>query len=127
MSRPRSPRVYSYKNHMSRIKAFIEATFGCRIYRFSAPRGTDLYLDLEREFGLKNFRTVFDIGANVGQSARLYLRQFSAAKVYSFEPVRSTFQELVATTPANARLQAFQCGFGDQTGSVSINVNPDSR
>jgi FkbM family methyltransferase len=37
---------------------------------------------------------VFDVGANVGQSARFFLDQFPAARLQCFEPVGSTFAAL---------------------------------
>ncbi len=36
------------------------------------------------------------MGANIGQSAKAYLKAFPEARIYSFEPVAATYQALVA-------------------------------
>jgi precorrin-6B methylase 2 len=38
-----------------------------------------------------NPKVIFDIGANLGQSAIKYSKEFPNAKIYSFEPVDSTY------------------------------------
>src|SRR5438093_481435 len=39
-------------------------------------------------------RTIFDVGANSGQTALEMVRQFPAARIFSFEPTPSTFARL---------------------------------
>jgi FkbM family methyltransferase len=39
-------------------------------------------------------RTVFDVGANVGQSAKTYRRLYPQAEIWSFEPFPVTYQQL---------------------------------
>ncbi|MDA7950617.1 MAG: FkbM family methyltransferase, partial [Pirellulaceae bacterium] len=48
-------------------------------------------------------KTVFDVGANTGETALYYRRLFPETTVYSFEPFPVTFQEL-QTKAANDRL-----------------------
>lgn len=40
---------------------------------------------------------IFDVGANIGQSAKGYARRFPDARIHSFEPTPQTFQELAET------------------------------
>lgn len=108
------------------FKDLAETVLNCRIYRNSLPRGTDLFIDLDRAFGLHRFKTVFDVGANIGQSAVAYLKHFSDAQVYSFEPVHQTFLHLDQLRQRNERLHTFQCAMGKQRGHLSINVSPNS-
>jgi FkbM family methyltransferase len=40
---------------------------------------------------------IFDVGANVGQSAKGYARRFPGARIHSFEPSPQTFRDLTET------------------------------
>lgn len=111
---------------IQRLKSLIENGLNCRIYRDSLPYGTDLFIDLDKAFGLEHFRTVFDIGANMGQSALTYLDRFPMANIYSFEPVASTYTKLAALAETRPRIHPFRCGMGKQQCNVPINLNPDS-
>ena len=44
-----------------------------------------------------NPAVIFDVGANVGQSAKAYARRFPGATIHSFEPSPQTFQDLCQT------------------------------
>jgi FkbM family methyltransferase len=111
----------------SSLKARAETVTGCRIYRNSLPQGTDLAADIGRSFGRENIRTVFDVGANVGQSALEYLEIFPQATIYSFEPIRATYDKLRAATGAHPRIRAYHCAMGAQKGIGKIYVASDSR
>ncbi|HEY0793060.1 MAG TPA: FkbM family methyltransferase, partial [Chthoniobacterales bacterium] len=110
-----------------RLKSSIESAFQCRIYRGSIPHGTDLFMDLGQSFGIESFRTVFDIGANIGQSSQTYLERFPAADIYAFEPVSTSYSKLMALSVANTRLHAFGFGMGKAPGAFPIHVNPNSK
>ncbi|MGI8821440.1 MAG: FkbM family methyltransferase [Chthoniobacterales bacterium] len=84
-----------------------------------------MYVDLERAFGLESFRTIFDVGANAGQSALAYLRYFPQSTIYSFEPVRSTYRKLEHATRPHPRIRTFCCAMGKEKSTGQINVNPD--
>jgi FkbM family methyltransferase len=107
------------------VKRLVEKAFKCRIYRNSLPRGTDLFFDLDRAFGLKNVRTVFDVGANAGQSSVPYVQQFPNASIYAFEPVAGIFEQLKQATGNSPRVHAFCCGMGREPGASSIHVNAE--
>lgn len=60
-----------------------------------------------------NIRTILDAGANEGQFA-LWSRQFfPQASIYSFEPVRSTFQKLKPIAQKKDRWYVFQFALSD--------------
>jgi hypothetical protein len=71
------------------IRLLFEKLTGTRIYRH-VPHGADLFEDLRRSLPAFRVETVFDVGANVGQSATAYLRNFTGATIYCFEPVAAT-------------------------------------
>ncbi len=109
------------------LKSSVESAFHCRIYRGSIPHGADLFMDLDHSFGIENFRTVFDIGANIGQSSQAYLQRFPEADIYAFEPVSASYSKLKTLSAANPRLRAFSFGMGKEPGAFPIHVNPNSK
>jgi tRNA1(Val) A37 N6-methylase TrmN6 len=58
------------------------------------PSGLDLAYDLKRILDGNQLQTVFDVGANVGQTALYFNKHFPNANIYSFEPVKGTFGTL---------------------------------
>lgn len=59
--------------------------------------GYSLFVDVSRVSSEWNWNieTVFDVGANYGQFASEVLTEFSAARVYSFEPFGPSYERLV--------------------------------
>lgn len=82
--------------------------------------GFDPYLDVKRFASGQSapVRTIFDVGANVGQTAREVLAAFPAANVHSFEPHPRAFAVLNGIN--NARLSAHQLAFGPKAGEVTM-------
>jgi len=58
------------------------------------PRGQNLFADIRRHLPHVSVEMIFDVGANVGQSARLYRRHYREACIHCFEPVTATYIEL---------------------------------
>lgn len=88
------------------------------------PRGFDLYHDLR--LIIPDPKVVFDVGANIGQSAKRYLKEFPRATIYSFEPVASTFQKLITNvrfdqrSPELSRFRPVMCALGAETCSAHM-------
>jgi FkbM family methyltransferase len=110
----------------SAVKEVVEKVSGCRIYRNSMPHGMDCCFDIERRLGREGIKVVFDVGANVGQSAIVYSRGFPKAEIYSFEPVSETYRELVAATRQFPRIHTYNLAMGRESGRGVINVSPIS-
>jgi FkbM family methyltransferase len=85
----------------------------------------DQYQRLDRPW-LKRLqiRTVIDIGANVGQFARLIHAVLPDASIYSFEPLVECHRELSGALPGFDRFHAINCGIGDTTGEVDFWKSP---
>jgi FkbM family methyltransferase len=109
------------------FKASFERITGTRIYRNTLPQGVSVSFDIHRALGRDGVRTVFDIGANIGQSALIYLSEFPNAQIYCFEPVAATYQRLRARTTGHSRIHTFNTGMGSEPGRESINVNPNDQ
>jgi trans-aconitate methyltransferase len=65
----------------SKAKTLAERLTGTYIYR-QLPRGIDFASDMKRFIPMYRVNTVFDVGANVGQSAKLFLAEFPNSHIY---------------------------------------------
>ena len=79
------------------LRRLAEHLTGSHIFR-SLPRGVDVFNDIEIALPNYHIDTVFDVGANVGQSANTYVALFPSSCVLCFEPVAETFASF-KTTP----------------------------
>lgn len=73
----------------------------------------------------RNLRTVFDIGANVGDVSSLMLYYFPQATVFSFEPCTSTYAALTANirkTGYADRSRTFKLGFFDEEKQGDLHI-----
>ncbi len=85
--------------------------------------GLDGNFDIQRMFGKRALRTIFDVGAHVGESAMEYARKFPLATIYSFEPFPKTFtilQENVAPWP---HVRPVNSAIGDSCSTQTLFVN----
>ncbi len=72
----------------------------------------------------KNINTVIDVGANVGQFARMISGFFPQAKLYCFEPLEGPFQKLSAWAHTeNGRVRCFQLALGDRIGEAEMHFH----
>lgn len=78
--------------------------------------GVDLFCDIRRILPSEQFLTVFDIGANVGQSAARYRREFPAAEIFSFEPDHRTFETLSRRVSKDRHVRPVELAFGALEG-----------
>ncbi len=85
--------------------------------------GRDLWSDVKTILAAGEIQTVFDVGANEGQSAREFLRHFPQARIFSFEPTPTTFQKLTGLAATEPRLTAVNQALGAVPGRIEINEN----
>jgi len=94
------------------------------VYVASTERfGIDVELDLIRLTATNPLKTIFDVGANFGQTAQRFSGQFPNAAIFSFEPVSTSFVRLQETVKPLAKVKAFNIGIGDEPGSATINLH----
>lgn len=78
----------------------------------------EIYFD---RFGKTNYiKTIFDVGANKGNTAIGFTNAFPQAKIYAFEPVQETFNVLKDCTKNISNIEPHHIGFGDSTGMFEI-------
>ena len=120
-------------NYKKSVKQLFEALTGTRIYRV-LPRGLDPFADIRTHLPFLEVSTIFDVGANVGQSAKKFSRYFPNSEIYCFEPVAETYRELQRELGARFNVHTFQFALGarpgqkaDGPGGRSRNVPPSTR
>ena len=85
--------------------------------------GRDLWSDVKTVLAAGEIKTVFDVGANEGQSAREFLRHFPTARIFSFEPTPATFQALSRFAQTQPRVTPVNKALGEAPGKIELNEN----
>jgi FkbM family methyltransferase len=101
-------------------------------YRVYAPQtfpiGFNWLLDVERLAGSREaIKTIFDVGANVGQTALLLSNRFPKARIYSFEPLAGTFEQLSQNVGKLANIVCEHCALGEETKTVDLYPKAESQ
>jgi FkbM family methyltransferase len=89
------------------------------------PSGLDLSYDLKRILDGNPLQTIFDVGANVGQTALYFNKHFPKVNIYSFEPVKKTFDTLKSNVGHLHNVQIFQYALGSKNEKISIYLTDD--
>jgi FkbM family methyltransferase len=75
----------------------------------------------------ENVTCIFDVGANVGQSARAFAKAFRRSTVHSFEPFPGAYARLEELAKSSrGRIKAYQLACGACEGPMDVVVDPDS-
>ncbi|MCX6976343.1 MAG: FkbM family methyltransferase [Verrucomicrobia bacterium] len=72
-------------------------------------------------------KTCIDAGANHGQTAIFLTDAFPGANIYSFEPVRSTFEILQTKVSHLPHVRTFNVALGESKGHVEIMRTEDDK
>ena len=68
-----------------------------------------------------------DVGANTGQTALRMAESFPAARIYSFEPVRATFDKLRAITAHVAGVECVNAALGATPGEAMMTTDRNRK
>jgi FkbM family methyltransferase len=105
------------------LKSALENVTGYYIHKKSdLPVGVDLKYDIAHKLKKISLHTIFDVGANTGQTAVKFSQSYPGAKIYSFEPISSTFQKLVENTKKYPAIICKNIAFGDRIERMEVNV-----
>ena len=63
---------------------------------------------------------IFDVGANIGQSAAWYAEEFPEAEIHSFEPFECVHDILIKTSRDNPRIIPHKLALGDSTKRIEV-------
>lgn len=94
--------------------------------RLNWPVGVDWHFDLDFHTRRDSVEMIFDVGANIGQTAIECHEAFPKAKIFSFEPVKSTFDEAVKNVARLNRVEMLHQAMGEKPGEMEISIKPDS-
>lgn len=113
-------------SHSVLVKPF--AGLGKSVYRFYENRNHDVRCNGEfwllQKISQLNPKVIFDGGANVGDYTQLINETCRDTKIYAFEPVASTYQELKRHIDKNRidKATAVQKGLYKEDTQVTINI-----
>jgi FkbM family methyltransferase len=68
-------------------------------------------------------RVIFDVGANLGQTAAHYRKLFPDASIHSFEPFENTFRRLSQSVAGDAKIHAHRLAVSDSSSTATFFVN----
>jgi len=116
------------------LQLIFEKITGTRIFR-NLPYGVDITYDISRRFPNYQFNIIFDVGAHIGQSALNYASTYPSAKIYCFEPITLTYEQLLHNVKSQSRVSCFKLALGNQTdegtmiseGTSSMNYLIDAK
>lgn len=110
-----------------RVRKALSAAFdalGYQVRRKQPPSwGDDAYLDQQRLLKDSPVRVVMDVGANVGDTVRLYRSLFPAATIYAFEPFPDVHRQLVERFAGDLQVRPYQRAVTDAAGRRRLYVN----
>lgn len=90
------------------------------------PRGISFFEDARQWLGAARFDVIFDVGANVGQSAHVFCNENPKAMVYCFEPVARAFKDLQRNVSHLPNVKTFQLAMGAARGEADIYVTKET-
>ncbi len=94
---------------------------GLDIYRRQTmARGINLHVDLQRIFRGRVPKVIFDVGANVGQTALEFSAVFPTTLIYSFEPISSTYSKLVGNVADMPNIVPHKIALGVENAIVKM-------
>lgn len=106
----------------NKIRIFLINLTGYFIFKKSdLPIGIDFNEDLINKFDIQPL-TIFDVGANYGQTAIHFSETFQKAFIYSFEPVNRSFMKLQKSVEGNNRIKCFNIAFGEESKKMEISL-----
>lgn len=109
----------------NRVRELVEKQLGLRIFNEKyLPLGISLEVDLWK-FNSNEFEIVFDVGANVGQTASEFVQYFPSAEIHCFEPISKPFEILRNNFESNHRVHCYHQALGAENGELNIVINDD--
>jgi FkbM family methyltransferase len=91
------------------------------------PPGQFWIYDVQRFAGERELSVIFDVGANIGQTAWGLVRYLPNAQIFCVEPVGATMQKLKARYARHKNINFVQLAFGSRRDRVSIPLHNDSE
>ncbi|MDB9431947.1 FkbM family methyltransferase [Microcystis aeruginosa] len=103
------------------------APFEILNFNFYEPAESHLIFELISTLG--DSCNIFDIGANIGWYSLSIAKRFNQAKIWSFEPVKSTFDYFQKNLDLNLEIKnitLYNFGFSNQNETLKFYVQPEA-
>ena len=117
-------RIFKRNSHNALFKGL--AGFGRALNRLYENRNHDIYSNGELTVLKKilkiNPSIIIDGGANVGDYSLMVTRTIPKCKIYSFEPVKSTFNKLTENIREYSWIHPIMTGLFKENCSMEINL-----
>lgn len=91
------------------------------------PLGISYPYDIKRFAPGYLVKTIFDVGANIGQTSLFLKNHFPQAEIFAFEPVKETYETLKSNARTAPNIKPVRCALGDETGQKVISIREDSE
>jgi FkbM family methyltransferase len=108
---------------INRLRLAGRDTFERTGYTVRKRSGLDLWHDVADALGHPETPTVFDVGANRGQTIWQIRRTFPNAGITAFEPSPRAFPELREHYGGDSRVRLEQLAVGDQAGTLPLHLD----
>ena len=112
-------------NIRQQTRSILKKVTGLTFYK-KLPFGLDVLGDIKFRMKEYNFQTLFDVGANRGQTAKYMRKKFPEAKIYCFEPIKDTY-ELLQQKTKELGLSYYNLALGAESGEVEVKVDVQNR
>jgi FkbM family methyltransferase len=110
----------------TKLRKIAQKRFGWDIHVHHPDLHPDPWEDLTSFLKDEKIPVLFDIGANVGQTALTMRGMFPRAIIHAFEPSPSTFAKLETAVSADRNVVLNNCGIGAQEGTLEFSDNTHS-
>ena len=85
--------------------------------------GQDAFADMRKLTGSRSNLTIFDVGANVGQTIEHFRALFPRPTIYSFEPSPDTYRALCERCGGIPDVHLNNCALGSENGVLELIEN----
>jgi FkbM family methyltransferase len=96
-------------------------------YEIGKLERRDLFYDIRRFLPRRDDLMIFDVGANLGQTARKFKKAFRKGTVHSFEPSPVVFQELKRNVAGLEKVFTWNMALGSKPGQQTFFENEDPK
>jgi FkbM family methyltransferase len=120
---------------ISRLRKLVKSSarrLGLEVFAIrTMDRGISLDVDLLRLYARNPDQhatplTLVDVGANIGQTAIWLAKIFPNATIHSFEPISTTFEQLVHNIRHHRRIKVNRTALGAEDGNARMEITANS-
>lgn len=91
------------------------------------PIGFDpLYDIVKDQYDSRKRVTIFDVGANVGQSSMRFRKFFKHLEIHAFEPIKQTYELLEQNCGSVDGIHSYNLALGSEKGNLEIKLQTES-